>query len=741
MSLWTSLFHRSHNTQRSRAVHITNTGNTVSRTMSRTGIFLKKQLWIFPVLAAVVLAIVGFTTRSAIESIMRHNLHSQLQTMLDIESAMLETWIKVQTANASSEANSPVIRNHVYELLDAVDPTLEHTESLTSLKLHAQLQKDLAPALSAGDYHGYFVADKSKRILSSSAAELIGQQDIPEFDAAISRALEGQPTISVPYASVVMTRDDSGKLRTGVPSMFVCAPVRDASFQVVAVLAMRIRPERDFTRILQLGQIGDSGETYAFDSTGRLVSNSRFDDQLILLGLLNDEDNARSILKVTLRDPGGDMSTGYRPKKRRNELPLTKMAAAAIAGESGADMNGYRDYRGATVIGVWTWLPKYRLGIATEMDAAEAFRPVVILKRSFWGLFILLGLCAVVIFVFSVHNMKLQREAQKATLAAKKLGQYRLEEKLGSGGMGVVYKGYHAVLRRPTAIKMLHVEKVNDSSIERFEREVQITCQLNNPHTVAVYDFGRTEEGLFYYAMEYLDGIDLQSLVDKYGPLPEARVIRILDQICSSLYEAHSLGLVHRDIKPANIMLNRRGGEPDVVKVLDFGLVKALDEGQQAGLTAANGLTGTPLYMSPEAIQTPNSVDARSDLYAVGATGYFLLTGRPVFDAANIVELCHQHIDKVPEPPSKRTANPISPDLESLLLSCLEKLRSKRPQTARELALRLEHCVSASAWSIEGAEDWWSRHERGAITSPSEPTPAPQGSAYDRTYVGGTAEE
>ena len=296
------------------------------------------------------------------------------------------------------------------------------------------------------------------------------------------------------------------------------------------------------------------------------------------------------------------------------------------------------------VVGAWTWLPESDIGVATEIDYAEAFRPLTILQRTFWGLFALLALAALAIFVFTLVVARLRREAQKAAIEAQQLGQYKLEQKLGAGGMGVVYKGHHAMLRRPTAIKMLDVDKVNEASIERFEREVQITSQLNNPNTVAIYDYGRTPEGVFYYAMEYLDGIDLQTLVERYGPQPVPRVIHILQQICGSLYEAHSLGLVHRDIKPANIMLNRRGGEPDVVKVLDFGLVKALDDEKQAGLTQQNSLTGTPLYMSPEAIQLPNSVDPRSDLYAVGAVGYFLLTGQPVFEAENVVELCQKHV-------------------------------------------------------------------------------------------------
>jgi serine/threonine protein kinase len=281
--------------------------------------------------------------------------------------------------------------------------------------------------------------------------------------------------------------------------------------------------------------------------------------------------------------------------------------------------------------------------------------------------------------------------------------------------MGVVYKGRHAMLRRPTAIKMLDVDQVNEAAIERFEREVQITCNLNNPHTVAIFDYGRTPEGLFYYAMEYLDGINLQALVERDGPQPEGRVVSILKQICGSLYEAHSLGLVHRDIKPANIMLNRRGAEPDVVKVLDFGLVKALGDGKR-DRESSGELSGTPLYMSPEAIQMPDSVDSRSDLYAVGAVGYYLLTGQTVFNARTLGELCQQHISSNPDLPSQRLGRAVSRELEHAILACLEKNRAKRPQTARDLATMLDR-VDAE-WTLDDAETWWSRFERGQSTHP-----------------------
>lgn len=721
-------------------VHVTWARSKVGRSVSRTGLFLKRQLWVFPLAAMVALAAIGFGVRVAIERTMKANLGSQLETVRDIQAAMLENWFRTQASNAATQANSESVRTLVYKLLDEVETAADPVAALKSSAVHRDLLKALGPGMAAHDYHGYLVADRHKRILSASTAELIGETEVAEYDFVLSQALDGVAAVSPPFPSVIIQKDDQGRLRTGVPTMLVCAPLRDASFQVVGALGLRIRPERGFTQILQLGRMGRTGETYAFNKAGKMVSNSRFDDQLIVLGLLVDEPGSRSLLNLDVRDPQGDITANFRPKLRRSELPLTKMAASATAGNSGVDVDGYRDYRGVLVIGAWTWLADRGLGLATEIDAAEAFRPIAILKYAFFGMIGLLGLAAAAIFVFTLMVAKLRREAQKAAIASQKLGQYTLEKKLGSGGMGMVYKGHHSVLRRPTAIKLLDVDKVNDSSLERFEREVQITCQLNHPNTVAIYDYGRTPEGVFYYAMEYLDGINLQTLVEQFGPQAEGRVIHILQQICGSLYEAHSLGLVHRDIKPANIMLNRRGGEPDFIKVLDFGLVKAIDDQKRTALTAANSLTGTPLYMSPEAIQTPNAVDARSDLYAVGAVGYFLLTGKPVFDAATLLDLCQLHVSQQPASPSERLGRPLSTDLETVLLSCLDKSRSKRPQTARELSLQLARCAAAAQWSVEAADDWWDRYERNpaAMGDASTAPPSAPGSAaaeHQRTVI------
>jgi tRNA A-37 threonylcarbamoyl transferase component Bud32 len=701
--------------------------SSVARSFSRTQLFLKKQLWIWPIIAVALLSLAGYLVSSSINATMRASLQSEMETLLQVEQSMLEKWFKVQESSAQTLANDPEIRQTILKLLEyPTTPALSATAGAgmpgeaesQRLALRLQLRKLLENGMTAHDFVGYVVANKQKVVVAAQTEELIGQS-VEQYDEILTMSLAGEATVSVPFPSLVMLRDRNGRVRSETPTMFVCTPVRDENLQIVAVLAMRIQPEKEFTGILHLGRLGETGETYAVNKQGLIVSNSRFDEQLILLGIIPDEEGAASILKLQVRNPGGNIAEGFRPKVRRAEMPLTASCSAVTAGGSGCDLEGYPDYRGIPSVGAWTWLPKYKLGLITEMDMAEAYRPLTILNRAFYALYGLLVTSAIAIFAFTVIVARLQREAQKAVVQAKHLGQYRLEARLGAGAMGVVYKGHHAMLRRPTAIKMLQVDRISESAIARFEREVQLTSQLNHPNTIAIYDFGRTPEGVFYYAMEYLDGIDLQTLVERYGPQPEARVAHILAQICGSLYEAHSLGLVHRDIKPANIVLNRRGGEADVVKVLDFGLVKSLGDSNRSGESV--GLSGTPLYMSPEAIQLPDSVDGRSDLYAVGAVGYYLLTGKTVFDAESLTELCKHHLTSIPESPSVRLGKAVSPGLEHALMACLEKSRAKRPQTARELMKMLEASPSLGEWSQDDAEGWWGRHERELAKGRGEP--------------------
>jgi serine/threonine protein kinase len=294
---------------------------------------------------------------------------------------------------------------------------------------------------------------------------------------------------------------------------------------------------------------------------------------------------------------------------------------------------------------------------------------------------------------------------------ALQLGQYSLEEKLGEGGMGVVYRARHAMLRRPTAVKLLKPERVGEASLRRFEREVQLTAGLSHPNTVSVYDFGRTPDGVFYYAMEYLDGLTLDELVAGDGPQPPARVAHVLQQVLGALAEAHGIGLVHRDVKPGNVILCERGGVPDVAKVLDFGLVKDLDG--EAGLSREGSLVGTPLYLAPEAIRSPAS-DARADLYSVGAVAYHLLTGQHVFEGGTVIEICSQHLHAVPVPPSARLGRPLPEALESWVLACLEKDPARRPRSAPDAAERLARSA-AGEWTVDDARAWWAGKGRSIV--------------------------
>jgi serine/threonine-protein kinase len=276
--------------------------------------------------------------------------------------------------------------------------------------------------------------------------------------------------------------------------------------------------------------------------------------------------------------------------------------------------------------------------------------------------------------------------------------------------MGVVYRARHAMLRRPTAVKLLPADKSSESTVARFEREVRLTARLSHPNTVTVYDYGRTPEGVFYYAMELLEGANLREAVDVGGPLPSARVLHVLEQVAASLVEAHGIGLIHRDIKPANILLCELAGAPDVAKVVDFGLVKEIAPDGDVSLTTAGTLTGTPLYMAPEAITAPETLDSRSDLYSLGAVGYYLLVGADVFAGRSLVEVCGHHLHSEPVPPSERTEAPVPADLEALLLSCLAKKPAGRPKSAAELRRGLRACEGFGTWTDDAAREWWGRH-------------------------------
>jgi eukaryotic-like serine/threonine-protein kinase len=302
---------------------------------------------------------------------------------------------------------------------------------------------------------------------------------------------------------------------------------------------------------------------------------------------------------------------------------------------------------------------------------------------------------------------------------AQEMGSYQLVELLGRGGMGEVWRAQHRLLARSAAIKLVRPELLGAGSdsearmiLRRFEREARATAQLTSPHTIQVFDFGQTHDATFYYVMELLSGRDLESLVKEFGPLPANRVIYLLRQVCHSLADAHARGLVHRDVKPANIYLCRMGLEYDFVKVLDFGLVKYRDPAsvQQSFMTLDHQTTGTPAYMAPEVILGEGDVDRRADVYALGCVAYYLLTGQLVFEADTPMKMLMHHVQSIPLPPSKRTELPVPPELDAIVLACLQKDPNQRPQNAEELLRIVNSCRTCEGWTQTAAKSWWEMH-------------------------------
>jgi serine/threonine-protein kinase len=376
------------------------------------------------------------------------------------------------------------------------------------------------------------------------------------------------------------------------------------------------------------------------------------------------------------------------------------MAADAVAGGGGVDVDGYRDNRGVEVVGAWRWLDEYGFGLATEIDVDEAYAPLATPRAALAGLLVLLVAALGLAGAASLQVARLVRDVRRA----QRLGQYTLEELIGQGGSGQVWRARHALLQRPTAVKLVRPDALGPEALLRFEREVQITARLTHPNTIEIYDYGRTEEGLFFYAMELLHGTSLQHLVSRHGAQPTARAVHLLRQLCASLAEAHEAGLVHRDVKPANAKLCRLGGQFDVLKVLDFGLVKDL-AAPAVEATASLEIAGTPLYMAPERLRPGAPVDARCDVWAVGATAYKLLTGRDLW-SGDVSDVFVKILTTAP-PRCAWAAPGVPAALDELVAECLAADPARRPADARVLLARLD-ALEVAPWTQGDAVAWWS---------------------------------
>jgi eukaryotic-like serine/threonine-protein kinase len=585
-----------------------------------------------------------------------------------------------------------------------------------------ELGQRVQSTLATDGVVAFRILDRNGLVLASKDPLRCGQRlRSPAFRQRLDLVFDGKPQFVRPYPETDLSvRGPSGQAR---PVAWFLAPIRIGDGEPVAALAMGVETDREMDAIFSSARPGETAEAYAFGDDGLMLTSTRFVEDMIEAGVLPANGSAGGgAFLIAVRDPGGELKQGHVPKLEPAARPLTQAAALAIAARnktSDYDRRGvlqepYRDYRGSEVIGVWRWLPAYDIGVVAEISATEAFATLRYLSISFAVVGGITALSLVAAFMSAFLLSRLQRQYGRL----QRLGAYTLERQLSEGGMATIYLARHALLKRPTAIKILKKHVATDEFIHRFEREVQLASQLLHPNTVEIYDFGRTREGQPYYVMEYLDGVTLAELVAHSGPVPPGRAIHVLRQVAAALREAHSRGMIHRDVKPDNVMLCRRG-EDDVVKLLDFGLVKSLEHADTRDITKQLKILGTPRYMAPERLINPADVDARSDIYALGAVAYFMLTGKPIFDGDDSLAISNQVLH-APAPRVSASVPAVPQALDALVAACLEKERARRPQSAQAVVEALDRLSSRLAWTQTDAAAWWAEYRaRGVQSGPA----------------------
>ncbi len=623
---------------------------------------------------------IGFWAYHGVGGSLREIRATGLSTLLNTQVATLEQWVAERRHEAEQLAADEELGPQLQRLAlgRGGDP---------SLIVQTALEKAAPIGVTA-----ILVIAPGGRILAASEAQRVGNKVSADFLAHVDGVLQGRSTFVRPYAA-----GNSAGIRE-LGRAWMVAPLR-AGGRVAGMLALGSPADKGFAGLFETARPGQSGEALAFDAEGWLLTPSRHAAELI-----------ERQLPARLAPPAVDG-------------PLTALAARAVAargqGGEGLLLQPYPSYLGHDVIGAWRWLRDLDIGVAVEIEAGEAYAPLFYLQVGFAVVLLLLFAVWLAGFLSpGTLAAMLRREGQR------QMGPYRLLRQIGEGAISNVHLAQHRMLKRPAAVKVLKTQSSSEEWIARFQREVQLSSALHHPNTISIYDYGTGSAGEFWYAMEYLEGLSLADLVERYGPVPPSRTAHILRQACASLWEAHSCGLVHRDIKPQNIMLCDIRGERDFVKVLDFGLVKQIDGGDTRDLTAHMRILGTPLYMSPERIRNPSDADGRADIYALGAVGFFLLTGKRLFETETEHDLTYHVLHEIPRLPSECSPFAVPAELDALIGRCLEKDPADRPQTIAAVASILDGVLVLQPWRRDQIDAWWQQHWIGE-TDPGRRFTAP----------------
>jgi eukaryotic-like serine/threonine-protein kinase len=649
--------------------------------------------------------LISYWTNHRIQFLLRGNVNSQLEDLIDQRLTQFRQWEAREISTAVSLTYDEQIVRHVRELVKSADELLNKNEGkLDSLRSAPQMAAiDSRLKQLAGSQIKFALWDRRMNTIADSdqqlRPELVGAAVTPGGAALLTEVLTGAPQLYLPSETSSIT--DGVIPEPNGTNVLVLAPITDETNTAIAVMMVRgAALEARYSQMFENWSRLPTSETYLVSERGALLTKSRYGEVLSQLGLAETEVDLNPAYYV--RDPGVSLLAGEKSRYNSLAWPLTFSARQVTSGNNGISVEGYSNYVGRDVVGAWHWLPDHRIGMIVEEHVDDAFAIANTAKRSILWLSLLFALALAGVGLASVR-----RYARSDLSDISDVGPYQMQELLGEGGMGRVYLAEHALLCRQSAVKILSGKDIDLNVISRFEREVQLASQLTHPNTIAIYDFGRNKDGKFYYAMEYIHGAHLGQLVEYAGPLHPGRCIYILRQLCRALSEAHQAGVVHRDIKPQNVMVCNRGGEPDFVKLFDYGLVKAFAPGVSHGTASQTRVVvGTPRFMAPERLNSPWLADPRVDIYSVGAVAYYLLTGKlpPLFTMSGPASSEQPGIETLDLPVG-------AVEFGDLLGMCLSPEPSDRPTNMQSLMRDLEELSERFPWSREDSAVWWQNHE------------------------------
>lgn len=605
----------------------------------------------------------------------------RLQQILESRIASIRAWATRQKELARSVLEDPEIVPHVATLVEAIQGLGADEEAIRSSASYPLISERMSQVRGGLGDAGFCILNPAGLVLCSSANVAAGHTAFPGSAANLRSLASGEWTVSRPYRDPQLG-----------PTMYVGGPVRGANGQVIAFGLFFFSPRTEFYRHLSPS---GSAELLAFDERSLLLN-----DLKRIPGL----DSGQTALRVQLRDPGGEWTGAPPIDSVPDHWPPTRMCLSAIQGRSGSDSTGYRNFVGRPVVGTWSWLPEQEMGIGVEEDLEELLAPLQPLKSGFAFLMTIPAVLMGCLF-FAFGRVRFPRGGKEA-----RYGYYVVERPIGHGGMGDVFLANHSILSRPAALKILRDRRPNATTIARFKREARMASRLGHPNSIQIFDYGETADGRLYYAMEYVEGLNLAQLLTLEGPFSVARALYLLKQISGALEEAHALGLLHRDLKPSNVMVGMKGGLGDVVKILDFGIASSVS-GIADDITRSTNLVGTPVYIAPERIRRPDQLDFRSDVYSFGGVAFHMLTGRSIFEGPGPAEVMYQVLTAKRPSPSKLRGEPLPEPLEALILDCLAIEPELRPSSMRELTESLKSIETPESWSQDEARSWWAANK------------------------------